>query len=50
MKKPIVYNFSFYSHKKINIQKIHKMNKKINIKLIFSYQEEGYNYLFYLKR
>jgi len=28
MKKYIVPNFSFYIYKKINIQKIHKMNKK----------------------
>jgi len=38
MKKHIVHNFSFYIDKKINIQKNHKMKKKLNIKLIFSYQ------------
>jgi len=28
MKKHIVHKFSFYIHKKINIQKTHKMKKK----------------------
>jgi len=28
MKKHIVHNFSFYIHKKINIQKTHKMKKE----------------------
>ena len=46
MKKHIVHNFSFYIHKKINIQKTHKMKKKLNIKLIFSYQEKGESYFF----
>jgi len=27
MKKHIVHNFSFYIHKKINIQKTHKIKK-----------------------
>ena len=47
MKKHIVHNFSFYIDKKINIQKNHKMKKKLNIKLIFSYQQKGKSYLFY---
>jgi len=29
MKKHIVYNFSFHIYKKINIQKFHKIKKKI---------------------
>jgi len=49
MKKHMVHNFSFYIHKK-NIQNTHKMKKKLNIKLIFFYQEKGESYLFYLKR
>jgi len=48
MKKHIVHNFSFYIHKKINIQKTHE--KKLNIKLIFSSQEKGESSLFYLER
>jgi len=28
MKKHILHNFSFYIHKKIKIQKTHKMKKK----------------------
>jgi len=39
MKKHMVHNF-FYIHNKINIQKTHKMKKKLNIKLIFFYQEK----------
>jgi len=27
-RKPIIHNFSFYIHKKINIQKTQKMKKK----------------------
>jgi len=48
MKKHMVHNFSFYIHKK-NIQNTHKMKKKLNIKLIFFYQEKGESYLFILK-
>jgi len=50
MKIHIVYNFFFYIHKKINIQKIYQMKKILTIKLIFNYQEIKENYLFYLKR
>jgi len=40
MRKHIIHNFSFYIHKKLNIQKIQKMKKKLNITLIFTYEKE----------
>jgi len=40
MKKHIVHNFYFYIYEKINIQKYHKIKKKLNIKLIFFYIRE----------
>ena len=46
MKKHIVHNFSFYIHKKKIYKKIHKMKKKLNVKLIFSYQEKGESYFY----
>jgi len=39
MKKHVIPNFSFYIYKK-NIQKTHKMKKKLNIKLIFYYHKK----------
>jgi len=53
MKKHILYNFFFYIHKNINIQKIYEMKKILTIKLIFHYlifhyQEIRENYLFIL--
>jgi len=49
MKKHIIYNFSFYINKNINIQKTNDMKKILIIKLIFHYQQIKENYLFILK-
>jgi len=50
MKKHILYNFSFYIHKNINIQKIYEIKKILTFKLIFQYQEIRENYISILKR
>jgi len=50
IKKHIIHNFSFYIYKKINIKKLKRWKKKLNIKLIFFYQEKWESCIFYLKK
>jgi len=48
MKKHIVHNFSFYIHKKINIQKTHKMKKKTKYQTYIFLSREGRELLFFI--
>jgi len=50
MKKHIVHNSSLCIHKKINIQKTHKMKNKTKYQTNISYQETKESYLSHLKR